>query len=122
MTEISIDNNNHDITVQVTSQSLHAVGFEITVIAEDGDTITERFTGDTKEKNPFMHKLEKAASQYEGCYIGGTFTVNSPDGTDYDYSILYELTQKQITLEPAIELSGSTTQGENSCTGTFHIN
>ena len=122
MTEIFIESGKQDITVQVTSQSLHAVGFEIEVIAEDGNTVTERFTGDTKTKNPFTRKLSKQPSAYAKCFIGGTFTATSPDGTDSDYSILFEITQQQTAAEPAIELTGTTVNGEDSCTGTFHIN
>jgi hypothetical protein len=122
MTEIFIDPTKSNIAVQVTSQSLHALGFEILVFAPDGITIAERFTGDTKTFNPFSKMLNNPPAVYKGGYLSGTFTVISPDGTDYPFSILFVITQDDAIITPGIILSGTTINGNKTITGVFHLN
>jgi hypothetical protein len=122
MTEILIDPNKSNIAVQVTSQSLHALGFEITVFATDGTTITEQFTGDTKLFNPFSKKLTNPPSTYKGSFLSGTFTVISADGTDFPYSIVFSIKEDDIIIMPEITLSGTTTNGSETRVGMYHMN
>ena len=121
MTQITLDPAKSNIAVQVTSQSLHALGFEITVFAADGTTVTEQFTGDTKI-NPFKKSLVNPSSEYKGCFICTTITVLSPDGTDYPYSILFSIVQDDIFSQPNMLISGITGQGCDTTGGTYHIN
>src|SRR6476620_9279079 len=106
MTQIFIDPNKTIISVQVTSQSLHALGFEITVFASDGNTITEQTTGDTNKENPCEITLQNAPSLYKNGYIRGTFTVVSPNGDDFEYSILFSLLENGIVVRPCITITG----------------
>lgn len=122
MTEIFIDSAKSNISIKVTSQSLHAVGFEITVTAPDGNTVTERFTGDTRTKNPFSKDLANPSSTYKNSSIGGTFTVISPDGTDFPYSVLFAIEQEGQTIMPTISLTGTTNNGSDSRMPTFQVN
>jgi hypothetical protein len=122
MTEIFINPTKKNIAIQINSQSLHALGFEITVFATDGNTVIEQFTGDTKVNNPFSKTLKNAPATYKGCYVSGTFTVISPDGKDYLYSILYSILEEGITINPALTLTGTTTNGQDSIISVYHIN
>lgn len=122
MTEIFIDPNKTSIAVQVTSQSLHALGFQITVFATDGATVTEQFSGDTKLSNPFIKTLANPPSTYKGGFVRGTFTMISPTGADFPYSMLFSIKEENIIVMPEITLSGTTTGGSDSRMVVFHIN
>lgn len=122
MTEVLIDPNKSNIAVQITSQSLHALGFEITVFAADGTTITEQFTGDTKTTNPFTKTLANTPSIYKGSFLRGAFTVISPDGTDFPYSILFSIKEDNTIIVPEITISGTTTNGSETRIGMYHMN
>ena len=122
MTEILIDPSKSMIAVQVTSQSLHALGFEITVFASDGNTVIEQFTGDTSKNNPFIQKLQRRPSDYKGTYIRGIFTVMSPNGQDYPFSIIYSVLEDNILVNPNITISGNTTNGTYISIANYHLN
>jgi len=121
MTDIFIDPNKSNIAVQVTSQSLHALGFEVTVFASDGNTVKEQFTGDTRTANPFTKILQNSPSFYKGSFIRGTFTVVSPDGTDFPYSILFSILEDNVLVNPNITVTGITTGGNDTTIAQFHI-
>ncbi len=122
MTDIFIDPTKSNIAVQITSQSLHALGFEITVFGTDGSTIIEHFTGDTESNKSFTKILENKPSASKGYYIRGTFTVISPDGKDYPYSILFSILEDKMVIKPNITLSDTTTAGKDTTGATYHIN
>ncbi|NCO53839.1 MAG: hypothetical protein COZ21_09925 [Bacteroidetes bacterium CG_4_10_14_3_um_filter_31_20] len=122
MTEISIDPSKTKIAVQVTSQSLHALGFEITVFASDGNIVIEQFNGSTASNKSFVQTLKKKPSEYRGNYIKGIFTVISPDGTDYLYSIIFSIFEDDILVNPNMNLTGTTTKGEKTSIANYHIN
>ena len=122
MTEIFIDPNKTTLSVQITSQSMHALGFEITVFASDGNTITEQATGDTKNKNPCVIDLHNAPSLYKNGFIRGTFTAISPNGDDFEYSILFSLMEEGIVVRPCITITGTTSGGSDTTIAQFHIN
>jgi len=122
MTEIFIDPTKSSIAIQITSQSLHALGFEITVFASDGATVIEQFQGDTKTDNPFTQKIQDKPSNYKDTYIRGTFTVISPDGKDYLYSILFSVLEDNVIISPDINLTGITKGGQDTTLANFHTN
>jgi hypothetical protein len=122
MTEIFIDPTKPDITIQVISQSLHAVGFEITVFAKDGMTVKESFTGSTQTSNPFIKALAKPPAKYKNCFLSGTFTVISADGSDFAYSLLFTILQANGAIMPRIKISGTTTGGHDTQIANYHIN
>jgi len=121
MTDIFIDPTKSSITIKVTSKSLHAVGFEITVFDSDGSTVMEQFTGNTQNTNPYVKTLQQSPSSYKGKYIRGTFTVQSPDGTDYPYSVIFSILEDNIVVNPEIPLAGSTTNGQAQTIAVYYI-
>lgn len=122
MTEILIDPTKSTIAVQITSQSLHALGFQITVFASDGNTVIEQFTGDTSINNPFIQTLQRRPSDYKGTYIRGIFTVMSPDGKDYPFSIIYSIFVNNFLINPNITISAITDNGTYTSVANFHLN
>jgi hypothetical protein len=123
MTEIFIDPSKSKIEVQVTSQSLHTLGFNITVFASDKTTVIEEHSGSTQTNNPFVQKLNKKPSDYKGTYINGDFTVMSPSGDDVNpYTIVFSILEDDIVLKPEIILNGTTTGGEDTIADIFHLN
>ncbi|HZK68826.1 MAG TPA: hypothetical protein VFC36_04425 [Paludibacter sp.] len=122
MTEIFIDHTKSVIAIQVASQSIHALGFEITVFASDGNTKTEQFTGDTKVNNPFTKTLTINPPESKGAYIRGTFTVMSADGKDDPFRVVLSILENGFPVKPNITLSGNTTKGQATSIATFHIN
>jgi hypothetical protein len=122
MTEINIDPTKEYIEVQITSQSLHALGFEVIVYAPDGSTVIEKFTGDTRVNNPFTQTLKLNPSDSKGTYISGTFTVSSPDGRDYPYSIVFSILEDNNLIKPNITLTGTTSGGQGSSIENYHLN
>jgi hypothetical protein len=121
MTDIFVDPLKSKIAVQVTSKSLHAVGFDITVFASDGNTVNEHFSGDTRVDNPYTHSLVKKPADYKDCYISGIFTVISPDGTDYPFTIIFAIVLENILILPAITHTDTTVNGEATSSASFHI-
>lgn len=122
MTEINLNPTKSTISVQITSQSLHVLGFVITVYEPDKNTIIEELSGDTKNENPFTKALELKPSDSEGKYISGTFTFMSPDGKDYPYSAIFSILEDKNIILPNINVSGVTMNGSGSNIKTFHVN
>jgi len=123
MQDIFIDASKEDISIKVNSQSLHAVGFDVTVFNSDGNTVSEpKIVDDTETNNPNVKLLQNKPSTYKGKYVSGIFTIESPDGTDYDYTVSFSIIEDNVDVHPEIVLKGKTVNGKDTKTATFHLN
>jgi hypothetical protein len=122
MTEIPINQSKTKIAIKVTSQSLHALGFEITVYDSDRKTVIEQFTGDTKTNETFIKTLGINPSICKDKYVRGTFTVISPNGDDFSFSILFAIIEDDEVIKPEIPITGTTKNGKYTSIETFHLN
>jgi hypothetical protein len=121
MTEIFVDPSKTDISFDVVPRSLHVIGFEVVVIDIDKNTVLERYNGQTY-KGGVNTKLNNPTAYYKGKYIGGTFDIGSPDGTDYNYEFVFSIALNGTDVAPNITLTGTTTNGGDSRMPTFHVN
>ncbi len=115
MTTIKIDTANGKITVGIQAKSLIVISFSITVYKPDGNTIDDRFAGDTGINNPSLVILPHDATYYIGFYLG--FTLKFMDPAAYaisQYAIDLFLTQQNLKIDPVITLSGPLKPGQNS--------
>jgi hypothetical protein len=121
MKDISIDPSKSQLEVMIESQSLHALGFEITVLDSDKNTALEEATGDTKTSNPATVALSISPANSKDKYITGVFTVMSADGKDYPYSILFSILEDNNVISPDILITGTTKNGQDSRIEMFHL-
>ncbi|TSJ40900.1 hypothetical protein FO440_14270 [Mucilaginibacter corticis] len=122
MTPIKIDPAKGKITVGIQAKSLIVISFSITVYKPDGDTIDDRFTGDTGINNPSLVTLPKDAAYYIDFYLGFTLKFMDPaaDGT-IQYTLDLFLSQQDVKVDPVITLTGPLKPGENSEQTSYHI-
>lgn len=121
MKDIFIDPSKSQLGITVESQSLHALGFEITVVDSDKNTVIEKTTGDTKTSNPAILSLSTSPANCKDKYITGSFTIMSPDGKDYAYSILFSILEDNNVLSPNILITGTTKNGQDNRIEMFHL-
>ncbi len=122
MTQVFIDPTKTTIAIQVLSQSLHAIGFNITVFQSDGNTVKEEHSGTTQNNNPETISLNNAPSNYKGCFISGFFTIVSPNGNDGPYALVFLVLVDGAVINPTMPLSGNTNGGKAITGGTFQLN
>ena len=120
MAEINIDTTKNDLKVRVESQSMHALGFDITVYNEDG-TELEHLEGSTAKDSVWQKTLKLKPADSKGKYINGIFNFKSPDGTDYEYKANFSLLLDDVKVKPEITLTGKTEKGNATTTSDFQI-
>ncbi|MDR3705237.1 MAG: hypothetical protein P4L28_04955 [Paludibacteraceae bacterium] len=121
MKDLFIDPSKSQLEVRIESQSLHALGFEITVVDSDKNTVIEKTKGDTKISNPTTLALSTSPANSKDKYITGSFTVMSPDGKDYAYSILFSILEDNNIISPNISITGTTKNGQDNRIEMFHL-
>ena len=123
MTQISVDTTKQTLLVEVTSKSLHALGFKIRVFDPVKNTDLDIIKGDTKSNNPFRCPLKLQLSEYKGCFIYGTFTFQSVNGDDdQPYQAEFSVYQDNAQILPFNTITGSTEGGIKSVFSDFHLN
>jgi len=120
MAEIIIDPTKNTISVEVESQSIHALGFDITVYDAD-DNFLEDLEGSTEDEPVWKKPLKLKPSESKGKYINGIFNFKSPDGTDYDYKAIFSLLLDDVKITPVITLIGKTNKGNATTISDFQI-
>lgn len=120
MKNIFVDPSKSKIACKITPLSLHVIGFEIQVIDSDQNTILENYTGKTSS-GAVTVSLTHPPAYYKGKYISGTFTLISPDGSDYDYNMKFSILTDYIEISPYITISGKTSGGQDTIISTFNV-
>ena len=120
MSNIFIDPANGRIALKIKVDSLQVVGFNILVLAPDGNTELETHSGNSQDANPFIIPL-KDPVMYKDCYLTGTFVITDPDGAGNIYNVIFSVVQNEADLAPVITLSGITTNKDVLRTGVFHV-
>jgi len=122
MTDIKISPANGKITIGIEARSLILISFSITVYQSDGNTVDDRFTGDTGTKNPSLVILPKDPANYVGYYLAATLKFADPDADGHSqYTIDMFLSQQAVKIDPVITLTGPLKPGENSRQAIYHI-
>jgi hypothetical protein len=120
MEKVVINSVNHTISVEVISQSMHALGFDIVVCDTDDNNI-EELKGDTEASATWRKDLKSLPAGMKEVYVTGAFTFQSPDGTDYPYKASFLLLVDNQPAGAAIILSGTTVSGSGTETGVFDL-
>lgn len=122
MTEITIDPAKRTLSMEVKSESLHALGFEIIVFNTDGNSYIEGYEGSTASDSIWSAVFKREAEFYIGKYICGTFVFKSPNGNDgIPFTARFGILQGGWPLEPDIAMTGTTSNGKQTILESFHL-
>lgn len=120
MKEVVIDLTKLTISVEVVSQSMHALGFDI-VVSDKEDHIIDQLKGTTRVSSRWKSNLKLIPEDVKEIYVSGIFNFKSPDGSDYPYKACFRILVDDKPIDSEITLSGMTVKGNATTTEVFHI-
>jgi len=121
MSDITINPANGQIGFKANVTTGQIVGYQITVIAPDGNTELEHYLSGSQKNNPYTIKLPKPVASYLNCYVSGTFTIIDPIGSGNPFSINFSIQQNGADLNPVSKIIGTTANGKIIRTAIFHL-